>query len=320
MPINRDLGDLPRGGGDEGEWPVPPQYVKTLAEAWLEVYREQGRDVKAMSIGQRLFRASWAGMCARAVAYNVAEAEPTAPNGIAEYWRFGLGQLVHEGLDEPIRRAFPGARFEVPVDLRPIGIDGAATADYVELIDPDGEVVAGNVKVVGEWKSINGFGFKVHATSFKGPPEGPRFSAKVQGALSAMALDAELLVIGYLSLENVGPDLVKYAGDDPVARFAAEWHYTRDQYRPVAEREVKRVARILDLVTVNGEAKDEEALLLGAATVPRSIPELPAGNRITDPARKLWVVADQENKIRLSGSTWHCDYCDHRPRCVEDGP
>ena len=40
---------------------------------------------------------------------------------------------------------------------------------------------------------------------------------------------------------------------------------------------------------------------------------------VIDPARKTWVVKNDDGTIAATGTKWFCDYCDHRPRCIEDG-
>jgi hypothetical protein len=132
MPINQPLGDMPREEDRGDNAPVPhPRYVTKLAQAWHELYEDVGRDFA----GEELrWRASWSGMCAREVSYEirrrdlefVPEAERTAtwafdmdgakatnPPTVADAWRFGLGTTVHDGLQDAVRKAWPGAQVEV---------------------------------------------------------------------------------------------------------------------------------------------------------------------------------------------------------------
>lgn len=253
----------------------------------------------------------------------LAEAErwaPTEPMTVTNHWTFRLGSLVHEEIQRAVAGAYPGAGIEVKVDLRP-DVNGSGTMDVVITLDKAGALALGLIcapnhdafVIVIELKSINGFGFKSSASGFKGGAQGPRHSAVVQGSLTATALDADLLVIGYFSLEQIGPDLVKLVEYGEVGRFMAGWSFTADQFRPIAEREHRRVARILDLVDAGKLA-------------PRAIddPEIPTAARITDPmkgSKGMWVVVDKTtDTIVQSGQTWHCAYCNHRSRCNEDGP
>jgi hypothetical protein len=49
-------------------------------------------------------------------------------------------------------------------------------------------------------KTVNGFSFKMKATGFKGPAEGPSWAHILQGALAARALGADTMIIAYLSM------------------------------------------------------------------------------------------------------------------------
>lgn len=288
----------------EGNPPDSVEYVSVLAEKWWEMY-QQGGGAPRLKAFNRRFRASWSGICSRALAYRLAEVEQSDPPTMADSWRMGLGQLVHDALGPVLKEAFPHAQVEFPVDLAP-DLDGSATVD---IWIPDRSTLI-------ELKTINGFSFKSITTQFKSPAEGPRHSAVVQGALAADALDAEHLVVGYLSLELIGVDLASKFTDSEVGRFAAEWHYTRDEYRPLAEAERARVKVIMSIVD---DAGPEE--------VPRTIPDphLPPGAKISEPfapgqpTKGLWIVDDHEGRILDAGATWHCAYCAFRRRCDRDG-
>jgi hypothetical protein len=334
VPINNPLDDVestPREAG--GNPPVPhPRYVTHLAQVWHDRYDNSAPDF--VGTDDR-WRASWSGMCARAVGYEiqlrdaqrlagdvdttnaadvrlaeelVASLAPTNPPTQADAWRFGLGTMVHDGLEDVIRDAWPGAKVEVKVDFRPV-LAGGGHADIV--IDEDWKETIGaegkhrNFRTLIELKTINGFAFKAAATTFKGWPEGPRSSAVVQGAVNALGLNADRLVIGYLALELLSPDVARRNGVDETGRFAAEWWYDRDEFVPIAEAELARVNKVLALV-------DDHQ------TVPRQIPDLPHGARIVNPANGMWVVKDGDDVVD-TGTTWHCSYCRNQLRCLEDG-
>lgn len=335
--------DLPGASDGDGERPVAqPLVVHLLAEEWHRQYVEAGNDEKAFAIPGTRFRASWAAGCARATGYRIQENDarialdsfvgqvgstvamteednerftglqqavlalaPTNPPSIADTWRMGLGQMVHDALQwvliRAMERRFPGAQIEVAVDLRP-DVDGSGSVDIV--------IVESDRTIVVELKTINGFGFKLSSIPFKGPAQGPRYGAKVQGALSAKALEADLLIVGYLSLELLSPDVAKRNGRDEIGRFTAEWHYTPEQFLPWAEAEHKRVSKILEIVDAGG-------------LPPRAIadPEIPKRARITDPSSGAWTVTDPESgAIVQAGKTWWCGYCWQRDRCITDGP
>ena len=303
MPIKNDLTDLPYPPRSEGMPPVKaPIVVPLLAQRWFEQYVADGQVNRAKAIPERKFRASWASKrCDRSLQYALDDIEPSDPSTLADYWRFGLGTLVHDALEGVIHGLFADAICEQPIDLAPIGLDGSATVDIILPATDERRAI------VIEVKSINGFGFKKAATSFKGPAEGPRWGAIVQGALAAAALDADL-VIAYLSLESMSPNLAMSYGDGTdVGRFAAEWHIPADQAKEIALAEVARINRVFDM-----RAAD--------IVVPREIhdPELQSGAVVVDPRRGMWNVEDN-GAIVATGTTWMCDYCDHQKQCITDG-
>jgi hypothetical protein len=232
------------------------------------------------------------------------------PPGLADAWRMGLGTTVHEMLQTIGTELFAGdddfenVKSEVDVDLRPIGIEGSAHIDMVFTYK-------GKLTVL-ELKSAGGFKFKMAATSFKGPPEGPSFGHIMQAALSAKALGAENVVIAYLAMENVSPSLAKAYTKSEAGRFAAEWHYTVEELEPWIEAEVKRIQGIAAVVK-NDNAK----------VPPRQLcdPEIAPGAVVTDPNHGVWVALESplSQTIIDTGDTWMCAYCDHRTKCIEDG-
>lgn len=162
-----------------------------------------------------------------------------------------------------------------------------------------------------ELKSTGGFSYKVTATSFKGPPQGPRFGHILQGALAGAALGADRVCVGYLSLENLSPSLAKDFSNAEVGRFAAEWWYSMPELSPIVEAEAKRIERLLRFRGTD---------MLPAREL--HDPSYPAGAVITDPAPSRgnapWQVQHGDNIVAM-GSAWECAYCDFRDRCVKDG-
>lgn len=297
MPLARDLSNLPAADTTDGRPPDPaPRFVTAIANAWYSA--TWSNDDRAMAVEGTRLRASWAASCSRDLAYKLAGLPPTDPPSVADAWRMGIGSMVHEALDEYLPAAFPGARFEVQVDLRP-SVDASAHADAVIELE-DGRTV------LMELKSVNGFGYKMMATGKA--PEGPKRAHITQGALAAKALDVDELVIGYLSLECVSVNEAKKRGLDDFGRFAAEWTFTRDEYRAIAEAEEKRFEAIL-------KAFDD------AGGDPNAVPMrvvLDDGKPATiqDPTRGTWVRT-VDGAVVDAGNTWHCGYCWNRTRCQE---
>ena len=307
MPIKKDLSALPTPPRNEGGMlPVTkPVVIQALGARWFEKYsKDQDLDLPK-AIPERRFRASWASArCDRTLYYQMFDVPKTEPATLADYWRFGLGHMVHEYLQTEFALLFPDKKIwvEVPTDLRPIGLDGSATVDIV--IEPG---TADERRIVVEVKTINGFGFKKSATAFKGPPTGPRWGAIVQGALSAAALDADLIIV-YISLECLSPSMALSYGDGTtLGQFAAEWHIDAASAADIAAAEVARNNRVIDLADAD-------------IIPPRTIhdPELPAGATVVDPARKTWHVRNGDTLLG-TGTTWMCDYCDYRTQCIKDG-
>lgn len=304
--IAKDLSDLPTPERSAGSPPVSkPEFVSAVADAWYSQYIERGEHMRAKANDLLMYRASFSAFrCDRQLYYAMSDTPRELPS-LADAYRMSLGSLVHSGLESAIKAAFPNAKFEVPVDLTSIGVPGSAHADIVTY-HPDGSVDA-----VVEVKTVNGFGFKSMATDFKGPPDGPRSGHVIQAALSALALNADRVVIAYLAMESLSPALAKYTEGD-LGRFAAEWHYSREEYKKIGEPEIGRIRRIARYIEdyagpdspVPSPYIHDDSVLTNAY--------------ITDPTRGMYVVNDDEdpNLIVESGRIWFCDYCDWRDECT----
>ena len=312
MALKNVHSDLPAGGGGDGFPPDEiPRFGLSLVQAWADTDIPDGE--KPHAIEGTSFRLSWAGKCARDLGYWMMGLTPSNPLDLADYWRMGLGTMVHEHLQSMFTTAFPGASIEHKVDLRELDepVDGSGHIDiYIAkqaVHAPADPIPLRERSTVIEVKTMNGFGFK-RAIGARGPAEGPRSNALRQGALEAYAVDADELVILYLALELLSPDEFKrFGGVHEAQKFLAEWTYTREQYQPIAKTELRRVAAIQELV-------DKGVL------PPRSIPDLPPKSRITDPARGDWQLLDEAGQIVNMGNYWMCKYCGNQDRCIEDGP
>lgn len=299
MAIKRDMSKVAAATADTtGEPPdSQPRYGPALAQAWFD---QVDQTPKAHAFETRL-RNSDAGKCTRQIQYAVIGADKTEPMTPAGYWVTGLGTIVHERWQDAMLDAFPGAEAELKIRY-----DGFESSGHIDL------VIAGPPRVSLELKTINGWGFK-QAVGARGAAQGPRSSHKLQCALNAVGADADEMVIIYLAMENISPaELKRLLGRDPqfewddYRKFTAEWSYTREQFEPWAEAEMKRMTRVL-------EYTDDHQL------VPRFEPEMPPKARIVEPERGMWTLVEDGNVMQM-GRTWQCDYCPFRSRCIEDGP
>ena len=300
--IKKDLSDLPRAERDEGIPPVSNNMIaEQLANAWFDQYVARGNADKARAIPELPYRASYASKrCDRQLYYALSETPETEPLTPASAWTMGLGTMVHDALQSVIESNWPDAECEPNIDLRAIDIPGSGHADVV--LRDDGVLV--------EVKTTGGFSFKMMATSFKGAPQGPRFSYLLQAAMLAAALGLPKIVIALLSLEPVSPQLAENYASSDAGRFAAEWHYLTDDLMPFVHTERARIARVLDYVAA-GELPAREL----------HDPEYPAGAVVTAPmaARAPWVVYNEDRSAVVdTGSYWGCAYCPWRTQCDKD--
>jgi len=172
---------------------------------------------------------------------------------------------------------------------------------------------AGDKTIVVELKTINGTGFKKAIGG-----EGPRHSALVQGAMYAHASNADLLIICYLTMELLSPNYAEAKGFDNTGRFGAEWHFTKEEFTPIAEAEINRLDWITEsLVTWDGD----EAVLKEATEIPKMFseydPEIPWGAEIVDPSNGSWIL-EEDGSLLGKGRTWMCNYCNYQDRCVNE--
>lgn len=306
MAVKKDQSGLKKAPLSGGWMPdAEPEFAPVLARAWAEQFVSD--EELEMAIPGLSWRGSWASArCDRQLWYRMAHVEESNPVTLADEWRFWLGKVVHEHFQkEAIRKLGEHWAIEVEkvVDLRP-AIDGSARMDLLAL------QLGGERRVGLELKTINGYGFKQHACTFRGkPPEGPRHDHVVQSAVAARALDLDEIKIVYLSLENVGAELATFIDADEVGRFAAEWTLTRAEYEPIADREARRIALVQSMVRSD-------------LLVDRMIhdPELPQNGRpiVTDPAKGVGLVMGLDGSTQGTFKTWRCHYCPFQEACTKD--
>ena len=299
--IKKDLSELPVSV-DAGVAPSRTNVVaEKLAEVWFQRYLDAGNADKARAIPELPYRASYASKrCDRQLFYALSDTPESEPLTIASAWTMGLGTMVHDALQGVMESMFPDSECEPDVDLRAVGIPGSGHADVVLRAED----------TLVEVKTTGGFSFKMMATTFKGAPQGPRFSYVLQAAMMAQALGLSKFVIALLSLEPVSPQLAETYSGSEAGRFAAEWHFETEQFANVVADEARRVKLVLTYVS--------EGVL-----PPRQLhdPEFPVGAVVQAPmaARAPWVVAGPDGIVKDTGTYWGCAYCPWRSKCHDDG-
>ncbi len=282
LPDLRDLGALPPDSD--------PIDARKIFQA-LKAERE-AKGPRPMAIEGARIRMSWAGQCSRQLAYNIMETPESNPPDGPSLLTFALGQLVHDKWQAGMLEAYPECEIEVKCELPDIRCAGHTDAKVGDK--------------VYEAKSINGFGFK-QAVGASGRAEGPRSSAVLQGALNALAHDAEELHIVNISLEQISKNVAKklpFTHNEQ--RMCAEWTLPREQWEPLALTEKHRMGAVLEMV-------DEGRSVAGW------VPDMPTGAHITDPATGKWTLNDSDygNPIEV-GTTWQCIYCSYQDTCIND--
>jgi hypothetical protein len=301
MPIERNLTDLPpaRTAAATRNWAPDPhtRVMHVLAEKWMA--QEEGNP--RPKAADTRFRHSDGGGCARAIAYAALDVPQSNPVDIAGYWVMGAGKVFHDLVEDEMKERY-GMEAEVTCIVD--GFDGSGHADGV-LTHPSGEPdEVPPWRVCIEYKSTGGYAFKM-AVGERSQPQGPKWSAVVQGALNAYALHADELIIGLVSYEAISKAIARSKGFSDVQRFCAEWTLTRDEYRPIAEREMARVVGIL-------EGLDRG--VLPARTL--DDPTYPERMEITNPRRGIYVEYDENQQVVDQKTTWHCSYCRWQDMCA----
>lgn len=309
--IKKNLSQLPTVSQYDGVRPDPDPFIgRAIAKAWLAQNYQEG---KAHAVEGSRFRFSMAGTCSRLLQYYDTGVEVTNPPDAADAWRMGLGTMVHTAIQEYFESEFVNGVFdcnyyEVEMETKTSipEISGSGHVDmFFTLFDKDEKPYR---KVVVEIKTLNGFGFKMAATGFKGPAEGPRRDHVKQAALSAYALDADDVIICYVSMENVSPSIAgKYCDDAEFGRFTAQWTYSKAEWMPLAVAEIERVRSILSQI-------DHPS---GGLVVPTIENDRGVLVQITDPASGRWELLEDDVLID-SGKAWQCSYCRYRSRCIKD--
>jgi len=293
MALLADHSQLPKAAPTQAAGLVPdatPRFVQLLVEAW----RQDDLDHPYVPQSGARFWHSSAGKCARAIAYKAAGIPESDPMDLSGVNNVRIGSLLHDAWQQAAIKAL-GEKAEAEVRVRTLNGDGTGKIDLVVTDEKVTDI---------ELKTIGGFGYKsaIGKARRGSPAEGPKSEHLLQAALNGYANDADEVVVAYLGKEAIS---VTTAGSlDEITRFACEWTFTREQFVPLAERELERVAGILHLV--------DEGVLAA-----RKMIDLPSSAEIVDPASGRWEQHDAEGMILDTGTHWSCSYCSHRSICAQ---
>ena len=283
-----------------------PFLVQKLAEQWSE-----NNEAPSMP-DDKSWRGSMAGSCARQVAYRLSDTEASDPIDLAGFWNMGLGSMIHNELEQAIHDwadSQPNVEVIAEHEME-LGERGYGHADTLVIMDIPW---VGKVKVLFELKTVGGFGYKNMIGLNKNKyAEGPKWSAFVQGAMYASAVDADLLVIGYLAREGVSKNMAKNYSKSEIERMGAEWHYTKEQYMVVAAEEIER----LDGIAAAGAEGRTPAEI--PARFSKSDPEIPFPAEVTHPEKGAWRLYAKDGSLVNAGTTWMCNYCQFQQQCKGD--
>lgn len=265
-----------------------PRFVHLLVESWAQ---DEIDNPYTPSTNARFWHSD-AGKCARLIAYKAAKIPASDPMERSGLNNVRIGTVLHDAWQDAAIKML-GDKAQAEVRVRTLDGDGTGKIDLV---------VTGDTVTDIELKTIGGFGYKAAiGKAFRSrPAEGPKAEHLLQVAINGLANEADEVVVAYLAKEAISVNGA--AGLSEIMRFACEWTFTREQFVPLAERELARVGGILALL-------DEGSLTA------RKLPDLPASAEIVDPAKGRWEQRDGEAVID-TGSYWGCAYCSHRTLCA----
>lgn len=247
-------------------------------------------------------RYSAAHSCLRQQSYNAYSAVATEPVDFAGAWVMGMGTLVHEALQEAIGRRFPGAEFEV-ASMHDRHLSGSCDALITGKVFADaGLEEFSDINVLWELKTMGTYSFDKQVgwnrmRGTLGTAEGPALKAIAQAGMNALGIEAErgitidYVVMGSITFEALSKQKSERMGIEDTERVMAEFWIDRDEWEPLARRELQRMSDLADVL---------ERGYIGATLA------------IDDDG--------SEKKLSPTGSDWNCAYCQFRTVCIQDGP
>ena len=300
----RDLSELPKAKPKAIAGWAPDPEPRFAAAIIAELNRINPPD-KPTAMGTPM-RVSDAGKCSRRLGYQLMgiPAEPMDDSGTVAV---GTGTMLHDAWQAGMSAEYgPAVQHEVKCSPIPGILSGHAdsvVSNQPTVINPDAD---GHPRTCVELKSQGGYGFKNSSgTAGRGAAKGPSFDHVQQGAMCAISpeVDADEVTIVYIAKDHVSVQQAAKHGFAQWQRWSAEWTLPREEFEPIARREIARFQAIYDL-HADGQ--------LARRMFPN--PELPGGAEIVDPLSGTWEVAKDGNIID-TGSWWACAYCDYQDLC-----
>lgn len=272
---------------------IIPEFAPIFAAKLMALRDEEGPLEYAHPDAR--IRHSNAGKCSRNIQYAVQRLEPSNPIDEVTAYTFAIGTLLHEEYQKALQEYCDHKGYKVEIEKK-VFVPESYSAGHL-----DAYIDTGTKTITIEVKTINGTGYKSAVGVTKSRSIGPRYSALLQGAINARAVDSDELKIVYLPLESISQGVASRSALPNGMRAYAEWTFTRAEYAPFADGEMERFRWIVNAVD-RGES------------VPRLIPdpELPDRAVVIDASDGTVQGADGK-KVR----TWHCEYCDYQKLCVK---
>jgi hypothetical protein len=245
------------------------------------------------------FRYSSSFGCERSQAYAALGSEVTEPMDEAGAWATGLGTIIHELTQAEIAKRYPSARFEVSSQTD----DVSGSCDSLIGVEDVGTNYGGT-HVLWELKTMGGYGFdtqvgwnRTRATFTQRGAQGPKLGAITQAGMNAKGImrenpeiDIQTIIMGAINFEALSKNKARTMGVLGLNRFVAEFEIPRDEWEPLADYEIQRMAGI--------GAKIDDGIL------PDRVGRDDSGGFVS---------------LRPLGSDWQCDYCSYRTTCLDDG-
>jgi len=257
-------------------------YTITLIDDLVDAAWEQPKP-KPTATGS-LLRGSNAGQCSRQIAFEAIGAKPDhlIPGNVL--MAFAVGNAFHERIQKIVVEKLD-AKIEVTCTYEPdLSVSGHADFVYTRDFEYEGFPDADGETIVGEIKTLSGYGWGLATGRIKSDTPGPKVEHCLQAGI-------------YASSPTIGSHLVHMVYVDKDKHGIAEWLIdTEEEFlatnmslAQMVERELDRFAGIIDQIE---------------------------SNRL--PARFIpgYGLVNKVPKHGAPGTPWNCGYCKFRESCA----